>query len=74
MAISTRITRQKIDTCVKTQGRQVFPSAGGIIGMGESEEDRIGLLMSYACNGKSTGPTQMHWLPLEELPKDQKPY
>ena len=45
--ISTREYEQRLDTIENARKAGISVCSGGIIGMGESEEDRIGLLMSY---------------------------
>jgi biotin synthase len=45
--ISTREYEQRLDTIDNARKAGISVCSGGIIGMGETEEDRIGLLMSY---------------------------
>jgi biotin synthase len=45
--ISTREYDQRLDTIDNARKAGISVCSGGIIGMGETEEDRIGLLMSY---------------------------
>ncbi|MDA9161518.1 biotin synthase BioB [Crocinitomicaceae bacterium] len=45
--ISTREYEQRLDTIENARSAGISVCSGGIIGMGETEEDRIGLLMSY---------------------------
>lgn len=45
--ISTREYEQRLDTIKNARNAGISVCSGGIIGMGETEEDRIGLLMSY---------------------------
>ena len=45
--ISTREYEHRLDTIENARKAGISVCSGGIIGMGESEEDRIGLLMSY---------------------------
>ena len=45
--ISTREYEQRLDTIENARSAGISVCSGGIIGMGETEDDRIGLLMSY---------------------------
>jgi biotin synthase len=45
--ISTREYDQRLDTIDNARKAGISVCSGGIIGMGETEEDRMGLLMSY---------------------------
>ena len=45
--ISTREYEQRLDTIDNARKAGISVCSGGIIGMGETEEDRVGLLMSY---------------------------
>tara|TARA_B100001287_G_scaffold276630_1_gene288339 strand:+ start:1435 stop:2547 length:1113 start_codon:yes stop_codon:yes gene_type:complete len=45
--ISTREYDQRLDTIENARKAGISVCSGGIIGMGETEEDRMGLLMSY---------------------------
>ncbi len=46
--ISTRQYDDRLDTIKNVQGAGISACSGGIIGMGESDEDRIGMLMTLA--------------------------
>lgn len=45
--ISTRQYQERIDTIANARNAGISVCSGGIIGMGESAEDRIGMLMTY---------------------------
>ncbi len=45
--ISTRQYQERIDTIANARNAGISVCSGGIIGMGETSEDRIGMLMTY---------------------------
>ena len=47
--ISTRTYRERLDTLQRVRDAGINVCCGGIIGMGESVEDRAGLLQTLAC-------------------------
>lgn len=47
--ISTRTWQDRLDTLDRVRGAGIQVCCGGIIGMGESQDDRIGLLTELAC-------------------------
>ncbi len=46
--ITTRTYRDRLDTIKNTRKADITVCSGGIIGMGESDDDRIGMLMTLA--------------------------
>jgi biotin synthase len=72
--ISTRTYQQRLDTLQRVRGAGIDLCCGGIIGMGETPDDRAGLLQVLACLDPHPESVPINALvPVEGTPLEDRP-